>query len=524
MDNTSFQRHNTMDNKRSVPLSSSSTTELDASREMDPTAKGSNYSDNDNNHGYTYSHTATTEYTQLDVDDSEATMPYRQSNQHRPLLLPDADDDDNTDSNSLDSQEESKFYRLPTEGGTIFASFLNMANSIVGAGIISIPYSIKEAGFGMGILLLMVLTVVVDWTIRLLMYNGKLAGRTTYQDLLQFAFGRPGLIAISIFQFVFAFGGMCAYCVIIGDTIPHVIRSLFPSIEQTPVLWIFANRNLCIAFFTLFVSYPLSLYRDISKLAKTSALALVAIVFITVSVAVEGPKVPSELRGSPEHRFDFMRDEVFQGIAVISFAFVCHHNSFLIFGSLKQPSLNRFASVTHWSMGIAFLTCIILGLSGYLVFTDNTAGDILNNFPSDNVFINIARLAFGLNMFTTIPLETFVCREVLETFFWPSKAFDLKRHFFLTSILTLIALTISLLTCNLGIVLELTGAFAATSLAYVLPPLCYLKLATGSLWHWSKLPHWSCLIFGIVIMVVSSFYSIQKLVSQSDTAPTCDLS
>jgi sodium-coupled neutral amino acid transporter 11 len=33
---------------------------------------------------------------------------------------------------------------------------------------------------------------------------------------MEFAFGKPGLIAISIFQFVFAFGGMAAYCVIIG--------------------------------------------------------------------------------------------------------------------------------------------------------------------------------------------------------------------------------------------------------------------------------------------------------------------
>lgn len=51
------------------------------------------------------------------------------------------------------------------------------------------------------------------------MYNGKLAGRSTYQDLMEFAFGRPGLIAISIFQFAFAFGGMAAYCVIIGTLI-----------------------------------------------------------------------------------------------------------------------------------------------------------------------------------------------------------------------------------------------------------------------------------------------------------------
>lgn len=113
--------------------------------------------------------------------------------------------------------------------------------------------------------------------------------------------------------------GMCAYCVIIGDTIPHVIRSLYPKIHKVPVLWIFGDRRLCISFFTLFVSYPLSLYRDISKLAKTSALALIAILVIIVAVAIEGPQIPNELRGNPELMFNFINNEIFQAIAVISF-------------------------------------------------------------------------------------------------------------------------------------------------------------------------------------------------------------
>ena len=85
------------------------------------------------------------------------------------------------------------------------------------------------------------------------------------------------------------------------------------------MVWIFANRRLCIAFFTLFISYPLSLYRDISKLAKTSGLALIAIGVIIVSVAIEGPKVPQELRGNPHDMFNFANNEIVQGIAVISF-------------------------------------------------------------------------------------------------------------------------------------------------------------------------------------------------------------
>ncbi|KAI9279533.1 transmembrane amino acid transporter protein-domain-containing protein [Sporodiniella umbellata] len=397
-----------------------------------------------------------------------------------------------------------------------------MANSIIGAGIIGLPFAFKEAGFWTGILLLFALTVVVDWTIRLLIHNGKLSGTTNYQDLMEFAFGKPGLIAISLFQFAFAFGGMAAYCVIIGDTIPHVVRSLFHQIDQVPFFWILADRKLCITFFTLFISYPLSLYRDISKLAKTSALALIAIIIIIVTVAIEGPQTSPAIRGSPALRFSTINNEVVQAIAVISFAFVCHHNSFLIFGSLKTPSINRFAVVTHWSVGIALITCLALAVTGYWCFTDKTVGNILNNFPSDNTLINIARLSFGLNMFTTIPLEAFVCREVLETYYWPTAPFNKLRHFLITTVLILASILISLLTCNLGIVLELTGGFSATVLAFVLPPLCFLKLANGSAFQASKLPHWACTLFGLFIMVISTFYSIRKALYPTDTENTAE--
>ena len=68
-----------------------------------------------------------------------------------------------------------------------------------------------------------------------------------------------------------------------------------------------------------------------------------------------------------------------------------------------------------------------------------------------------------------------------------------------------------MVTCNLGIVLELTGAFSATALAYVLPPLCYLKLSKGSIWQWDRIPHWLCVLFGLTIMFISTFQSLQKV-------------
>lgn len=223
---------------------------------------------------------------------------------------------------------------------------------------------------------------------------------------------------------------MAAFCVIIGmnnvfsngsnsnpclgDTIPHVIRSIFPGLQGS-FLGFLVSRQFIITICTLGISYPLSLYRDISKLSRASSFALVGMLIIVISVIVEGSRVSPEMRGSPQARFSIINPGIFQAIGVISFAFVCHHNSLLIYGSLNTPTLDRFATVTHVSTFLSLVACCTLAISAFLVFTDKTQGNILNNFPQDDILINVARFCFGMNMFTTLPLELFVCREVRIT-------------------------------------------------------------------------------------------------------------
>ena len=152
------------------------------------------------------------------------------------------------------------------------SAFMNMANSIIGAGIIGQPYAFKQAGMMMGIVLLVGLSVTVDWTIRLIIINSKLSGTDSFQATMQHCFGRSGLVAISIAQWAFAFGGMVAFCVIIGDTIPHVLEAVIPGLRELPFLWLLTDRRAVIILFVLGISWPLSLYRDIAKVRARNAL------------------------------------------------------------------------------------------------------------------------------------------------------------------------------------------------------------------------------------------------------------
>lgn len=126
-------------------------------------------------------------------------------------------------------------------------------------------------------------------------------------------------------------------------------------------------------------------------------------------------------------------------------------------------------------------------------------------------------------MLTTLPLECFVCREVIENYYYPNQPFDQRRHVVITTVLVFVSMTISLMTCDLGIVFEFVGATSACALAYILPPLCYIKLSSRT---WKVLlPAGTCVAFGVFVMVVSVVQSVLKLArgkladacSQADT-------
>lgn len=65
---------------------------------------------------------------------------------------------------------------------------------------------------------------------------------------------------------------------------------------------------------------------------------------------------------------------VMQAVAIASFAFMCHHSTFLLYGSLKQPSEERWARLTHASVFASTLLEIMYAVFGYATFTGFVQG------------------------------------------------------------------------------------------------------------------------------------------------------
>ena len=103
-------------------------------------------------------------------------------------------------------------------------------------------------------------------------------------------------------------------------------------------------------------------------------------------------------------------------------------------------------------------------------------------------------------MLSTLPLECFVCREVMFNYWFPNEPYNMNLHLIFTTSLVVTAMTLALITCDLGAVFELVGATSACALAYIFPPLCYIQLSKRS---WKTYLAIVCAAFGFVVMAIS---------------------
>ena len=82
---------------------------------------------------------------------------------------------------------------------------------------------------------------------------------------------------------------------------------------------------------------------------------------------------------------------------------------------------------------------------------------------------------------------------------------------------------VALVTCDLGVMLEITGGASATALAFIFPAACYLKLAAprAPLLSRAKLPALACAAFGVVVLSISLFLALGKAWTPAGAASIC---
>ncbi|CAG9859656.1 unnamed protein product [Phyllotreta striolata] len=390
----------------------------------------------------------------------------------------------------INEDENDKSNTLP------LASF-NFINSIIGSGVIGMPYALHEAGFGFGIALIIFVAFVTDYSLILMVRSGHISGKFSYQGIMEAAFGRTGYYLLGFLQFFYPFIAMVSYNIVVGDTVTKVMVRLTGIGSDS----IFAKREMVVLIATLLVTVPLCLYRDVAKLAKVSFFSLVCIAFILVSIFIRIGSISDVV---PPHAdsWKFINKDIIPAIGIMAFAFMCHHNTFLIYSSIADANQKKWETITHASIFVSLVVALMFGIAGYSTFKALSQGDLLENYCWDDDLMNVSRLLFSVQILLTYPIECFVTRDVIETTLIgkdPNVPTSNNVHYLLTLGIVAVTYAISITTYCLGVVLELNGVLAAVPLAYVLPALCYLRLEEGFILCRKKLPALGVGFFGIFV-------------------------
>lgn len=99
----------------------------------------------------------------------------------------------------------------------------NVATSIVGAGIMSIPAIMKVLGVVPAFAMILVVAVLAELSVDFLMRFTHSGETTTYAGVMREAFGSGGALAAQVCVIITNVGGLILYLIIIGN-----VTKLFP--------------------------------------------------------------------------------------------------------------------------------------------------------------------------------------------------------------------------------------------------------------------------------------------------------
>uniref|UniRef100_A0A8C7Z984 Putative sodium-coupled neutral amino acid transporter 11 n=1 Tax=Oryzias sinensis TaxID=183150 RepID=A0A8C7Z984_9TELE len=108
-----------------------------------------------------------------------------------------------------------------------------------------LPYALNQAGLPLGLVLLIAVACITDYSIVLLIKGGNLSGSNSYQSLVQSTFGFPGYLILSVLQFLYPFIAMISYNITTGDTLTKVFQRI-PGGRRTLHAYRWINASFCL--------------------------------------------------------------------------------------------------------------------------------------------------------------------------------------------------------------------------------------------------------------------------------------
>ncbi|KAJ0965342.1 hypothetical protein J5N97_026480 [Dioscorea zingiberensis] len=420
-------------------------------------------------------------------------------------------------------------------GASFAGGVFNLSTTIVGAGIMSLPATMKILGLVPGIAMIVFVAFLTDASIEMLMKFSRAGKTDSYGGVMGDAFGRIGMILLQICVVVNNVGVMIVYMIIIGDVLSGTSSG---GVHHSGVLegWFgehwWNGRTSVLAATTLIVFAPLASFKRVDSLQYTSALSVaLAVVFVVITAGIAIVKLVGGGVALPR-LFPYVLDftsigKLFTAVPILVTAYICHYNVHTIDNELVDNT--QIKPIVRTSLLLCSVVYISTSFFGFLLFGEYTLDDVLANFDSDlgipysSVFSDIVRVSYALHLMLVFPIIFHALRLNLDGLVFPAArplSSDNRRFALLSVVLLALIFLAANFIPSIWDAFQFTGATAAVCIGFIFPAAITLKDTHGISTYWDKIVSVFMIILAVLSNAIAIYSNAHSLFTKDDKATT----
>lgn len=443
---------------------------------------------------------------------------------------------------------------------TIFAIW----NTMMGTSILSIPWGIKQSGFTLGIIILILTGLLMLYCCYIVIKSPKgIVGEDTsnweFPDVCRFYFGKFGQWSSLLFSMVSLVGAMVVYWVLMSNFLYNTGQFIYNRAHNVStsdseygtngsvrVICPFPNTNpggnesmsvpgpnimgnatsggsfehywsktSTIPLYLIILLLPLLSFRSASFFARFTFFGTISVVYLIVLVTIKAARLGFHLEFHwfdpsqfyvPEFRVLFP-----QLTGVLTLAFFIHNCIITLMKSNKNQDNNvRDLSLAYLLVGGTYMYVGVLIFAAFPsppLSKECIEPNFLDNFSSSDVMVFVARVCLLFQMITVYPLLGYLVRvQIMGQLF--GNHYPSFIHILVLNILVVGAgVLMAMFYPNIGSIIRFSGAICGLALVFLLPALVhmYSLKQQGNLTWLSAVFHSFIILLGVANLLAQFF-------------------